>query len=99
MGVPQELLTAHVVYLQEHKLATTLACDDAIGWCGARGFNAVFKPARALDSGRALCGVAILVAQRDDLGVTEPALDLSPDEVPALWLSSSRPLAWTRRSW
>ena len=83
-GVPQELTTAHVIYIQEHRLESTQECDDAIEWCGARGFNAVFKRASALESGRASCGVAILVAQRDDFGVSELVLTLTTEEAPRI---------------
>ncbi len=61
-----------------------MECADATEWCGVRGFNAVFKPGRTLASGRASCGVAVLVAQRDDIGVTEPELTLTADESPRI---------------
>ncbi len=83
-GIPAEIQSAHVVLIQEHKLVTDSECDDATEWCAARGFWAVFKPACKLESGRASCGVAILVAQRDDFGVTEPQLELTEEESPRI---------------
>ncbi len=83
-GVPEELLTAHVIFIQEHRLATSEECDDAVEWCAARGFNAVFRPAVSLESGRPSCGVGILIAQRDDFGVTEPHIEYQTDEAPRI---------------
>ena len=73
-GAPPELQSATVLLLQEHKLTTTALCDDAVEWCGRRGWNAVFRPAAVLPSGKASGGVAILLAQRADIGVTDPLL-------------------------
>ena len=79
-GLPDELTSAHVVFIQEHRLESAQECDDATEWCGARGFHAVFQRACTSETGRPSCGVAILVAQRDDFGVTAPALQLDPEE-------------------
>ena len=59
-GAPPELQSARVLLLQEHKLTTTALCDDAVEWCARRGWNAVFRPAAVLPSGKASGGVAIL---------------------------------------
>ncbi len=56
--------------MQEHQLSSRELCDDAEQWCLRRGWSAVFRPALRLPSGRTSGGVAILVAQRADLGVT-----------------------------
>ena len=73
-GSPPEIQSATVLFLQEHKLTSTALCDDAVDWCGKRGWNAVFRPAATLQSGKASGGVAILVAHRADIGVTDPML-------------------------
>ncbi len=66
--------SATVLLLQEHKLTSAALCDDAVEWCGKRGWSAVFRPAATLPSGKASGGVAILVAHRADIGVTDPLL-------------------------
>ncbi len=73
-GTPAEIQSATVLFIQEHKLTDEEACSDAAEWCAKRGWNAVFRPATALQSGRASGGVAILVAQRADVGVVDPGL-------------------------
>ncbi len=83
-GMPQGLQTAQVICIQEHKLQSDTDCDDATEWCAARGFHAVFKPSGMSASGRASGGVAILVAQRGDVGITEPAVQLLEDETPRI---------------
>ena len=73
-GNSEEIQSATVMFLQEHKLTSEEDCADAADWCCARGWNAVFRPAITLQSGRASGGVAILVAQRADVGVVDPEL-------------------------
>ena len=65
-GAPDELATAHVIFIQEHRLETAHECDDATEWCGARGFHAVFRRTCSSATGRPSCGVATLVVQRED---------------------------------
>ncbi len=73
-GTPSEILSATVLFLQEHKLTTVEQCDDAVDWCARQGWKAVFRPAVTLPSGKASGGVAILLADRADIGVTDPLL-------------------------
>ncbi len=73
-GAPEEILSATVLCLQEHKLTSEEACSDAVEWCGKQGWNAVFRPATLLSSGKPSVGVAILCAQTPDVGVTDPML-------------------------
>ena len=73
-GAPEETSSATVVFLQEHKITTPELCGDAVEWCGKRGWNAVLRLAATLPSGKASGGVAILSAQRADIGVTDPML-------------------------
>ena len=49
-------------------------CRDAEEWCAKRGWNAMFALASTLPSGQPSGGVAILVSQRSDIGVTDPDL-------------------------
>ena len=73
-GAPAEIVSATVLFLQEHKLTSAEACSDAVEWCGKRGWNAVFRPATVLPSRNASGGVAILCAQGADIGATDPML-------------------------
>ena len=73
-GEPEEIQSATVLLIQEHQLTTAEACSDAEEWCERRGWNAVFRRAAVLPSGRSSGGVAILSAARPDIGVTDPSL-------------------------
>ena len=73
-GEPKESTAASVLLLQEHQLATREACRSAEEWCERRGWNAVFREAATLPSGRSSGGVAILSTSRPDIGVTDPSL-------------------------
>ena len=50
-GIPQEWAQASVIFLQERRLSSQKACDDAVQWLDARGFLAVLAQAVTLDSG------------------------------------------------
>ena len=73
-GAPQEIQSATVLLLQEHKLTTQEQCSDATEWCAKQGWKAVFRPAATLESGKPSGGVAILLADRADIGITDPQL-------------------------
>ncbi len=73
-GTPTEIQSATVLLLQEHKLTSQEHCSDAVEWCARQGWRAVFRPAATLESGKPSGGVAILVADRADIGVTDPQL-------------------------
>ena len=62
------------ILIQEHKLQGRDQCRDAEEWCGRRGWHATFSSAITLPSGQPSGGVAILVAQRPDLGVVDCGL-------------------------
>ncbi len=64
--------SATILLLQEHHLVSKEQRDDAIRWLEAKGWNAVFSPARLLESGKTSGGVAVCVRQRPDIGVTDP---------------------------
>ena len=55
-GEPEELRSATVLFLQEHQLTTAEACSDAEEWSERRGWNAVFRRAAILPSGRSSGG-------------------------------------------
>ncbi len=71
-GVDEAIQSATVVCLQEHHLTRQVDCDDAVEFCSKRGFNAVFNAAIVLESGKPSGGVAVLVKDRPDIGVTDP---------------------------
>ncbi len=73
-GMPQEIQSATVLLLQEHRLTTVEQCSDATEWCARQGWKAVFQPAATLESGKPSGGVAILLADRADIGITDPQL-------------------------
>ena len=74
-GTPKEIQSATLIFLQEHRLTTVEQCQDATEWCAARGWDAVFGRATQLASGKPSGGVAILIAHRPDVGVTDPQLN------------------------
>ncbi len=73
-GTPREIESATVLLIQEHKLTSLEQCDDAVEWCSRMGWKALFRQAEQLPSGKASGGVAILVADRTDIGITDPTL-------------------------
>ena len=67
-GEPAEIQSATVLLLQELHLATEAQCRDATGWLESRGWLAVVRQARVLESGKTSGGVAICVRRRADVG-------------------------------
>ena len=70
-GTPPEIQSATVLLLQEHKITSQELCSDAVEWCARQGWRAVFRPAATLATGKPSGGVAILIADRADVGVTD----------------------------
>ena len=58
-GATPDIQSATVMLLQEHHLVTELQCRNATEWWEAVGWQAVFRQARTLDSGKSSGGVAI----------------------------------------
>ena len=73
-GTPKEFEGATAILLQEHKLHGGDLCRDAEEWCTRRGWRSTFSSAATLPSGQPSGGVAILLADRADVGATDPAL-------------------------
>ncbi len=80
-----------LILLQEHKLSSKEERSDAQEWLQARGWDAVFTPARTLESGKPSGGVAILVRQRPDVGVQSLDLDSEGQEHRLLGLRLEAP--------
>ena len=71
-AVREMIHSATVVSLQEHHLSRQVELDDAVEFCHKHGFSAVFNAAIELESGKPSGGVAVLVKDRPDIGVTDP---------------------------
>ena len=93
-GAPVETQSATVIFLQEHKLTDEESCADAVEWCPKRGWNAVFRKATVLQSGKPSGGVAIMVAQRADVGVVDSMLSLDGASI-GCSACGSRHLGWS----
>ena len=70
-GLPKEMTSATVLRLQEHQLVSDDAIGDAEDWLRSRGYHAVFQPAVRLKSGKTSGGVAIVVREREDVGLAD----------------------------
>ncbi len=90
-GQPAEFQSATLLLLQEHHLTTEEQCSDAVEWCAARGWDATFRKAIQLPSGKPPGGAAILVSHRADIGVTDPQLSVEGMEHRLLALQLTAP--------
>ncbi len=71
----QMLQHTTIMLIQEHKILEQSDLDEAVQYCARRGWQAVFGAARRMESGLASGGVAILVRDGMDVGVTRVDFD------------------------